>query len=471
MAEGGDRPQPVRRGALLGLLALALAARLPNLDAGLWFDEVWLVVLQLRKPFAELATTYDSDNLHPLYALLAWPCVRAFGEVPWAARLPALVFGAAAVPAVYALGARSGSARAGVWAAVLLALSPHAVAFSQSARGYTGLLLFTVLACLGFREALRGGGARAVLLQGVALALATHVHLTGVFLGLAQLVAALLELRRSPGARAALAGVLAGGLLSLALHAPILAPMAEFFTRERDAFAATRAVWKSPRWMLEAAAGSFGLGLPAGAALLATGALVALVGLGATWRRDRALALLAVLPGLLGQGAMWALGRNLWPRFFFALAGLWLLVFVAGGLWLSRALRAERLADAGLLAAALASALLCVRVWTLPKQDFASAVAFVEERRGPDVAVLSAGQAMFPLRDWLGTDHVPLEDPATLERELAGKRAAYVVTSSEVFTSAYYPAVWELLSARGAEVARFRAQAPDQDVVVLELRP
>ncbi len=482
LAPGEHGAGPDRRVAA-GLALLALGARLPNLDAGLWFDEIWLVVLYLRRPFLELATTFDSDNLHPLYALLAWPCVRVFGEGPVAARLPALVFGVLSVPLVYVLGARSLGARQGFFAALLLAVSPHAVAFSQSARGYTGLLCFTLLSVLGFQSALRTGARRAWLLQGGALALAIHVHSTGVFLALAQLFAVCVEraLRRGKpsgsggGASAApLAGILLGGALALVLHAPILAQMVEFYTRDKDAFGATVSTWKDPAWMLREMARSFGVGELAGFVALGFAALVFAIGFFALCRRDRPLALLAVLPAVLGQGTMACLGRNLWPRFFFSLAGLWLLVGVAGVFALGSALAGERGRRIAALALALAVSLLaflCGRVWTLPKQDFESAVAWVEGVREPGDAVLSAGQAMFPLKDWLGTDYTVVEDPAALDAALAGGRRGWLVYSSKAFTSGYYPDVWRELEERGREVARFRSQSPDLDVVVLELDP
>ncbi len=479
MSPGAGSSGRVSPRLVLALFALALLARLPNLDAGLWYDEIWFVVEYLRLPFGELVRTYDSDNIHPLYALLAWPSVRVFGEEPWAARLPALLFGAAGVPLVYVFGARGGNARAGLLAALLLAFAPHAVAFSQSARGYTALLAFTLLAGVGLREACRTGSAGAVLLLGAGLGLATHAHLTGVFLAPALIAVWLVELGGgrigSPRARfAPLHGVVLGGVFSLALHAPILRDMLAFFTREKDDFAATVSTWKSPVWMVREIAQSFGVGEVAGLSILAVGALVLISGFAAAWRRDRVLALVSVLPAVFGQGTMWLLGRNLWPRFFFSLAGFWLLLAVLGtdGL-LAQAFRerGRRAANVAVALGVLLFAVLSLRVWRLPKQDFAGAVAWIEERRGPEVAVMSAGQAMYPLRDFFETDYAIVEEPEAIDAALAGKERGYVIVTSANFTQGYYPEVWTALLERGREVARFPAQSFDQHVVVLELTP
>ena len=475
--DGARRHAPT----LLLLALVALAARLVNLDSGLWFDEIWLLVEFLRQPLGELFTTFESDNVHPLYAIGAWLSVHAFGEAPWALRLPAVLFGVGGVLLVYLYAVRSFDRRTAVFAALLIAFSSHHIAFSQNARGYTGLLFFTLLSCYAFEEALRTGRRRAWVLQGVALALATWIHLTGVFVAFAQVLVwglarvAPRDTESGPAGRASFAplfGVALGGLVALGVHAPILPEMFAFFTQPKDDFGATQSEWRTPLWMLREIARSLGQGEPLGFALMGVGGVVFLIGWWAVWKRSRELALFAILPGLVGQGTMWLLGRNLWPRFFFSLAGFLVIVGVVGVVTsVRRVLReraGERAATAVLVLSVVGAAMLCRRVWTLPKQDFVAAQRFLEAERAPGERVFSAGLAMYPLADYLSTDYVVTEDVALLD-DLSDE--AWIVVSGGTFTRAYYPDVWQRIVERGREVRRFSSQNADLDIVVLKLRP
>ena len=216
-------------GLLLALLAAALVLRCIELSAGMWFDEVWMLVDFVRQPLAYLPRHFPTDNHHPLYSIAAWLSVRALGEGPVALRLPAVLFGVGSVAALYALGRYLIGRREALWAALLLTLSYHHVWFSQNARGYTGLLLFGLLACHGFLVALETGSRRAWLLQGTSLALASFLHVTGVLLAAAQLLIWLGRRRAAPAC-----GLALGALLSLVLHALMLPQMVHFFLLHED---------------------------------------------------------------------------------------------------------------------------------------------------------------------------------------------------------------------------------------------
>src|SRR5262245_30195631 len=71
---------------LAGILAAATAARIHGLNEGLWLDEILTVVHYARAPFGEIITTYESQNQHFLFSLLAHTSFLLFGESPWALR-------------------------------------------------------------------------------------------------------------------------------------------------------------------------------------------------------------------------------------------------------------------------------------------------------------------------------------------------------------------------------------------------
>src|SRR5450755_2633515 len=131
--------------ALAGLMAVAAILRVIGLNRDLWLDEFYALMLTVRRPLAEILTLFPGDNQHMLYSALARISVVVFGEHPWSLRLPSVMFGVGAVPAVYFLGREVTTKREGLLAATLLTVSYHHVWFSQNARGYTGMLFWTML--------------------------------------------------------------------------------------------------------------------------------------------------------------------------------------------------------------------------------------------------------------------------------------------------------------------------------------
>src|SRR3989304_7079488 len=53
------------------ILFTSFALRLYELNLGLWYDEILTYVNYAEMPFGEIITTYDSQNQHPLFSLLA----------------------------------------------------------------------------------------------------------------------------------------------------------------------------------------------------------------------------------------------------------------------------------------------------------------------------------------------------------------------------------------------------------------
>ena len=71
-----------------------------------------------------------------------------------------VLFGLASILALYLFGRQVTSASESLLAAALLTFSYHHVWFSQNARGYTGLLFWTLLSSWLLLRALRNGAAR-----------------------------------------------------------------------------------------------------------------------------------------------------------------------------------------------------------------------------------------------------------------------------------------------------------------------
>jgi 4-amino-4-deoxy-L-arabinose transferase-like glycosyltransferase len=146
-----------RRAAVLirpGVVALAItllggALRLFRLgERGFWYDEI------VTAYYARLATPgevldlvrYWGDHA-PLGYLITW-ALRGLGGGEWAIRLHYALAGTLAIYAMYLLGRAVLGTRGGLLAALLLAVWPFAVYYSQEARPYTYFLLFSCLQAL-----------------------------------------------------------------------------------------------------------------------------------------------------------------------------------------------------------------------------------------------------------------------------------------------------------------------------------
>jgi mannosyltransferase len=80
------------------------------------------------------------------------------GESPWTLRLPALVWGAASIPALYYFGRQITHRREAFLATLFMVANCQHVWFSQNARGYTGLVLGALLTSSLFVQLVAGAG-------------------------------------------------------------------------------------------------------------------------------------------------------------------------------------------------------------------------------------------------------------------------------------------------------------------------
>ena len=165
------------RHLLLGsVILLGAALRFHALGAkSLWGDEINTTVNFVLKPAWEIITHLDPNN-HLLYSLLAH-LFTLEGANEFLLRAPAALLGIAAIPALYRLGQAVASPGVGLVAALLLAISPYHLGYSQEARGYSALALFTTLSLLYLLQATRVRERRHFAAFGVATVLALYSHL------------------------------------------------------------------------------------------------------------------------------------------------------------------------------------------------------------------------------------------------------------------------------------------------------
>ena len=138
---------------LLLITGLAALLRLPTLAVeSLWYDETftaWLAGLPIDRLFA--ATLGDVHP--PTWYLLEWLMVHSLGNSPFALRLISALAGIALVPAVCRLArAFNLPQEAQQSAALLTAVAPFAVYYSQEARAYSLIYLLTTVATIAVLE-------------------------------------------------------------------------------------------------------------------------------------------------------------------------------------------------------------------------------------------------------------------------------------------------------------------------------
>jgi hypothetical protein len=386
------------------LLALALALRLYRLNEGLWQDEILALVNYFRLPFGALVTTFDSENQHFLYSILAHASFRLFGESAWALRLPAALFGVGSIWALYVFAVRLASRREARLSAGLLTVSHHHIWFSQNGRGYTGLLFFTLLSSWLLQRAMSERRPRFWLWYAVTVALGTYTHLTMVFVAVVHGVWYLWQWVRArrngqpwPQGWIPLAsGFILSALLTFTLYA-LVVPQ---FLNTALAEASVVATWKSPAWTVQETLRALHLGGGRGIGLLFALAILA-TGFWSYCRKAPLVALLLVGPALIAGGIGLKMGHHLWPRTFFFVAGFGVMILVRGVLLTAEAVgqlirlspaHQARLGTAGALGLILMS---CATVPSTygPKQDFAGARDLVEHERQPGDTVVAMGLA------------------------------------------------------------------------------
>ena len=397
---------------LAAMLAIALALRLYKLNAGLWIDEITTYVTYARMPFRQIISTYYSENQNLLYSVFAHASFLIFGESAWSLRLPAVFFGVGSIWALYIFGQQVGSRWEALLSAALLAFSYHHVWFSQNARGYTGLLFWTLLTSWLLVRGMREDWSWRWLFYAAAVALGVYTHLTMLFVVLGHFIIYIIALisRRSEvpkrGKKAwsskwavFFLGFCVAGFLTLLLHAPVLPQM---FSTIGGTQQSVVEEWKSPLWTILEIVKGLQIGFLGGVV-----ALVALVvfgiGLISYMRTDPTVVQLLIISPLVGATITVGIGHHLWPRFFFFAMGFGALVAIRGSMILGQLVaklltpgvssRVSLYAGTALCIGLILVSALSVTFAYGPKQDYEGALAFVESTREPGDEVVAVGIA------------------------------------------------------------------------------
>lgn len=459
------------------VLLVGAILRLYDLSDGLWFDEIQTLVDYVRQPMGYILSTYDSQNNHLLYSLLAKSTVLTFGESGWSFRLPAAILGIVSIWALFDFGRRVAPRREAMLAAVLLAVSYHHVWFSQNARGYTGLLLGTLLGTTAFLELVstKRPTWKAILWYGVAMSAAVYIHLTAVLVVAAHFLVwiALVWKRRHETTRAAalpaLWALFVAGTFSLVLYALVLPQLAGTLFGSTSSQSTE---WKNPLWLLAESLGGLSRGFPGGPLVLVAGFAIVLGGWVSFWRRSPVSAVLMVLPGVLTAAAAVLLSHNLWPRLFFFSAGFAVLIAVRGIFAITQATvpsRGTTIATIAMSAVVLLSVATVPRAWA-PKQDFRAAAGLVEASQDTGDAIVTVDLTNYPYQRYLARAWDSVANIEALRAIERNHLRTWVLYTFPVRLSAVQPEIWNHLQSTYDTAAVFPGTIGGGAVVVMVTR-
>jgi mannosyltransferase len=462
------------------ILVLGTGVRVPSLGNGLWFDEIQTYVEYVRMPLARIISTFDSQNQHLLYSVLARISVVIFGDSAWALRLPALCFGVASLGALIWFGEHITARREALLAALILAVSYHHVWFSQNARGYTGLLFFTLVGSGCFLLLLSEPGTHAwrrIIGYAVSMALAHMIHVTAVFATAAQsaVLVWLLVLHRKDLANRAwrppVMGLVLAATLSFLVYALVLPQFMATLLIPPDAGSAT--VWKDPMWMVTEGLRVLSAGIPGGLLAVAIAFVVIGAGVVSYWRRSATATAIMLLPPIGTGLAVMVLSHNLWPRFFFFSAGFVVLIAVRGGFAVVEAIvpraYAIRVSVAGALLVAAASLLTVPRAWH-PKQDFGAARNFVQIHRNPADAVAVTDMTGYVYSRYYRLPWRTVASGPALAAVEAGHPRTWMVVTFPVRVETGEPTLWARLTSSYRTVAHYPGTVGGGDLYVMVSR-
>ncbi|MFQ5577945.1 MAG: glycosyltransferase family 39 protein [Anaerolineae bacterium] len=381
------------RRAILPITLLAFALRLHNLTYhSLWYDEAvsarWARSGAVR--ILDVSMKLVEDRLPPLYYLLlkGWSALGGFSE--FSLRFPSVAAGVLLVAVVYALGRRLFGRWAGLVAALLAALNPFLIWYSQEARMYVLSALLGTLGALCFVRAMarprRWGywaGLGACALAGL------YTHLYSGFLWPALAIWLLLHPRRLRRARLPF-GLTMGAVSALFLPLAVANwrfsgesspgdPLAGAGGRAWHLFESF-AVWKAPL-----TAGTKG-------AILAVLGLFLLAGIVAVARRreGQMVILLAIMPFAIAGLLLLRSNLAFFGERYFIVMLPWLLLLQAAGAAAVMGKRGGR----GVAAAALATLVTATAIpvpgqWSIPvaKEAWRQTVAYMTTHVRPEDAV------------------------------------------------------------------------------------
>jgi mannosyltransferase len=204
------------------ILVLATALRIFHLGAqSFWLDEAYSALIA-RRTWIEIINSTAQDTQTPLHYFLLH-LFLGLNDSDVSARLLSAIFGVLAIPLLHGLATRLFNEKIGMLSALLLAVNPFHVFYSQEARMYSLLGFLSLLAIFFFWRAWQEGKASDWLGFSLSAAAALHTHIMAFLVLVALGIFGLLDWHRAKarwGAWIASMGLIALLFLPWLLYLP-----------------------------------------------------------------------------------------------------------------------------------------------------------------------------------------------------------------------------------------------------------
>jgi 4-amino-4-deoxy-L-arabinose transferase-like glycosyltransferase len=224
-------------GLLLALVLAAIARVLGIFTRPIWYDEAFAILFASKGPAAMMVGTLTptgagASDIHPLgYYTLLWAWIHALGDSLASVRGLSILAGLGAVIVGYALTRSLADRHAATVAALLLALSPFQVHYSQEIRMYSFLGLWLGIATYCYWQGANSKRVGWWLGFSVSAVLAQYTHNLAAAYLLALAMWPVLRRERAAVVRVALAG-----LAALLLYVPWLINVPAQFAKVSHAY-------------------------------------------------------------------------------------------------------------------------------------------------------------------------------------------------------------------------------------------
>lgn len=131
---------------IIPVLILGSILRLISLNQSLWLDEGINVMAARSYSFLGMVTQYAIADFHPPgWFMILWLWGKIFGYSEVTVRMPSVIFGTLSIYVIYLIGKKLISKKIGLLAALLLAINPLHIYYSQEARMYAFAALAVVV--------------------------------------------------------------------------------------------------------------------------------------------------------------------------------------------------------------------------------------------------------------------------------------------------------------------------------------
>lgn len=209
--------------------------------------------------------------------------------------------------------------------------------------------------------------------------------------------------------------------------------------------------------------------IPGGWPLIALGLLATATGIWDCLKRGAATAGILILPVIVTLVFLTWLINVIFPRFLLSSMVFFLLMTVRGGFVLSQTVLpmiSKRVVLAVGLVVALATSTMAPRAWA-PKQDFDTALAFVNKHRLAGDAVVCPDMTYMPLHLNLGMDCIDAHSATELHGLEQAHARTWLLYTFPAHLQRYRPEVWRKIFDEYVLVTRISGTVGGGDIVIM----